>query len=70
MTTTCAERDVAAALSAAHTATQLLAAAQRIQHVVGIDPRERLGVAFKRRYDEFHSRKTRRHDTKGSPCSQ
>lgn len=40
-------------LTAAKSRTELIAAAQTIQHVGSIDQRERLSRVFKRRYDEL-----------------
>lgn len=45
--------DVAAALEASRTRSQLLTAGERIQHVEGIENQNRLGAVFKRRLDEL-----------------
>lgn len=44
---------VAAALEAAKTRDELIAASQQIQHVQGISRRDRLGAIVRRRLDEF-----------------
>lgn len=47
---------VAEELEAARTRRELIEASQMIQHVDGIDYRERLGAIVKRRIDEFKNK--------------